>query len=147
MNELRLEVYKTIFETWRYEVDSYWQRNSYFAAFETGALAGCWYVVEHGYHGSGLAFALAGLASTIVWWVTSIAVHRYIEYWWESVQKVEQKLALENDGFDFATKHTGSRGLHASTLVLIIPILFAGSWLVILLFAIRSLCSCKAGTP
>ena len=52
MNELSerpasMEVYKTIFETWRSQVDSYWQRNTYFAAFETAALAGCWYLVEH----------------------------------------------------------------------------------------------------
>ena len=45
--EMRQEAYRTIFETWRYEVDSYWQRNNYFAAFETAALAGCWYVVDH----------------------------------------------------------------------------------------------------
>jgi hypothetical protein len=44
---LRQEVYKEAFETWRYEVNSYWQRNNYFSAFEIAAIAGCWYVVEH----------------------------------------------------------------------------------------------------
>lgn len=34
-----MEVYKTVFETWRAQVDSYWQRSNYFAAFETAALA------------------------------------------------------------------------------------------------------------
>jgi hypothetical protein len=37
----RLEVYKTLFETWRFEVNSHWQRSSYFAAFETVAVAAC----------------------------------------------------------------------------------------------------------
>lgn len=50
------DVYKTISDTWRYEVDSYWQRNNYFAAFETAALAGCWYVVEHAHPWLGLSF-------------------------------------------------------------------------------------------
>ncbi len=45
-HSIELEVYRTTFETWRFEVDSYWQRNSYFAAFETAAITGCWYLLE-----------------------------------------------------------------------------------------------------
>jgi len=143
MTELKQEVYRTIFETWRYEVDSYWQRNNYFAAFETAALAGCWYVVEHNHARYGLAFSLLGLSSTIVWFITSIAVHRYVAYWWESIQKVEGQLSLKFDGIDFATKHPGS-GLHPSVLVHIIPVLFGAGWIVILVFSIHCLCVCRA---
>ena len=138
MNEQNLEVYKAIFETWRYEVDSYWQRNSYFAAFETAALAGCWYVVEHLYRWPGLVFSLAGLTSAIIWWVTSIAVHRYVRYWWNAIQSIERKLSLKDQGLDFASKHPGS-GLHPSKLVLTIPILFAAAWIAIVVVAIRCL--------
>ena len=144
MTELKEEVYKTIFETWRYEVDSYWQRNNYFAAFETAALAGCWYVVEHTHLWSGLAFSFLGLASTIVWFSTSVAVHRYITYWWSSIQNIELELSLMNSGFDFARKHPGS-GLHPSQLVHIIPILFTAAWVVVIAFAIHCLLSCKSG--
>lgn len=54
MNELtnrsaELEVYRNAYETWRFEVDSYWQRNAYFAAFETAAIGGCWYLLEKPY--------------------------------------------------------------------------------------------------
>lgn len=141
MSELEHEVYKTIFETWRYEVDSYWQRNNYFAAFETAALAGGWYVVEHAHPWPGLAFSLIGLASAIVWFITSIAVHRYVSYWWEAIKQIEGKLSLENDAFDFATKHPGSR-LHPSRLVHVIPALFGLAWIVILIFAIHCLLPC-----
>jgi hypothetical protein len=142
MAELNQEVYKTIFETWRYEVNSYWQRNSYFAAFEVAALAGCWHVVEQAHRWSGLAFSFAGLVSTVAWLVTSVAVHRYISYWWESIKHIEGKLLLVDSGFDFAKKHPGS-GLHPSRWVHVIPVLFMGAWVVILVFAIRCLCSCK----
>ncbi|MGD0001214.1 MAG: hypothetical protein ABSE21_14050 [Bryobacteraceae bacterium] len=141
MIEQHYEVYKTIFETWRYEVDSYWQRNSYFAAFETAALAGCWYVVEHAHLWPALVFSLIGLASTIVWFVTSLAVHRYIRYWWKAIHGIEERLFLKEHGLDFATNHPGS-GLHPSTLVHIIPGLFAAAWLVILVFAVHCLCPC-----
>jgi hypothetical protein len=144
MTEQKQEVYRTIFETWRYEVDSYWQRNNYFAAFETAALAGCWYVVEHAHPKFGPAFSLLGLVSTIVWLITSIAVHRYVDYWWNSIQKIEGQLSLEKDGLDFATKHPGSR-LHPSILVHFIPALFAAGWIVILVFSIHSVCSCRVG--
>jgi len=140
---IRHEIYKTIFETWRYEVDSYWQRNNYFAAFETAALAGCWYVVEHAYLWPGLVFSLLGLVSTMVWLVTSVAVHRYVDYWWKSIRKIEDKLSLNNDGFDYATQNHGS-GLHPSRLVLVIPLLFAAAWIVILVFSIHCLCPCRA---
>jgi hypothetical protein len=143
MSELKHEVYRTIFETWRYEVDSYWQRNNYFAAFETVALAGGWYVVEHKYAWSGLAFSLLGICSTIVWLVTSIAVHKYIRYWWQSIKNIEAELSLDDYKFAFATEHPGS-GLHPSLWVHIIPVLFLLAWTVISAFALRCLCSCRA---
>ena len=136
------EVYRTIFETWRYEVESYWQRNNYFAAFETAALAGCWYVVEHAQPWPGLAFSVLDLISAIIWFITSLAVLSYVRYWWNAIKSIEGKLALRDDGFDFATKHPGS-GLHPSRLVLVIPLLFAGAWIVILVFSILCLCPCR----
>lgn len=142
MNELKQEVYRTIFETWRYEVDSYWQRNNYFAAFETVALAGAWYVIEHRYYWSGLIFSLLGIASTIVWLVTSIAVHRYIKYWWQSIKNIEAALSLEDYKFAFATEHPGS-GLHPSQLVHTVPLLFTTAWIVLLVLAFRCLCLCR----
>lgn len=141
MSELKHEVYRTIFETWRYEVDSYWQRNNYFAAFETVALAGGWYVVEHGHLWSGLAFSVLGLLSTIVWIITSIAVHRYIRYWWQSIKDIEAELSLGDHEFAFATGHPGS-GLHPSQWVHVIPVLFMIAWIVISVFALHSLCAC-----
>lgn len=142
--ELKQEVYKTVVETWRYEVDSYWQRNNYFAAFETVALAGCWYVVEHAHAWSGLAFSLLGFLSALIWLVTSVAVHSYIEYWWKSIKDIEADSVFKENQFDFATRHPGS-GLYPSLLVHFIPVLFMLAWAVILAFAIHCLCSgCKA---
>ncbi len=142
MPEVDQEVYKTMFETWRYEVDSYWQRNNYFAAFETVALAGGWYVVEHKHLYSGLSFALLGVISTIIWLVTSIAVHRYVAYWWRCVREAEAALSLHERHLSFATQHPGS-GLHPSRFIHVIPVLFMAAWLVIAVLALYCLCSCR----
>jgi hypothetical protein len=135
------DVYRTTVETWRYEVDSYWQRNNYFAAFETAALAGCWYVVEHAHLWVGLAFSVLGLVSAGIWFVTSVAVLRYVRYWWDAVKSAEGKLMLADNDLDFAAQHPGS-GLHPSRLILIIPPLFAAAWVVQLAFSIVCLCRC-----
>jgi hypothetical protein len=138
MSELKQEVYKATFETWRYEVNSYWQRNSYFAAFEVAALAGCWYVAEQRHHFTGLAFSILGLLTAVIWLLTSVAVHRYIDYWWKSAQAAEKTLPLRDEGLDFATRHPGSK-LRPSTLVHTIPVLFGLAWILISLFEIWSL--------
>jgi hypothetical protein len=138
--EVSLEVYKNIFDTWRYEVDSYWQRNSYFAAFETALVGGCWYVAEHKHLISALAFAALGFLSALIWFLTSIAVHRYVDYWWESIKRIEDKLSLKSESLDFASQHRGSRiRPRPSHLVLAIPILFMIAWIVVFLFAVHGL--------
>lgn len=129
-SELTRTVYETVFETWRSEVDSYWQRNSYFAAFEIGALAGCWYVVEKGHVYAGAVFSVLGLLTAIIWLLTSIAVHTYIDYWWRALQSTEATLSLQQEHLDFASKHPGS-GLHPSLLIFCIPALFGAAWIVV----------------
>ncbi len=138
---LRQEVYKEVFETWRYEVDSYWQRNNYFSAFETAAIAGCWYVVEHSHPWAALAFSSLGAASAVIWLVTSIAVHTYVAYWWQSIKRAEESLLLEDCGLNLATRHPGS-GLHPSFLVQLVPCLFIAAWLVVFVFSLYCLCPC-----
>ena len=144
---LRQEVYKEAFETWRYEVDSYWQRNNYFSAFETAAIAGCWYIVEHSHPWIASAFSLLGGASALIWLLTSIAVHKYVQYWWGAIQQAEHSLSLGTQKLNFATKHPGSGMLaRPSILVQMVPCLFIVAWLVVLVFSLHTLCTCVGGT-
>lgn len=136
--DLRTEVYKTTVDTWRYEVESYWQRNNYFAAFETAALAGCWYVIEHAHLWIGLAFSAFGFVSAGIWFITSVAVLHYVRYWWGAVKTAENKLGLNADGLDFSARHPGS-GLRPSDLILCIPLIFAAAWVTELVFTFMRL--------
>jgi hypothetical protein len=135
-----MEIYKTLFETWRSQVNSYWQRSNYFAVFETAALAGCWSLMEHGHLWMGLFGAGLGICLTIVWWSSNSTVHSYVVYWWEAIKAIEHKLLLQNDGLDFVSRHSGSgRWPRYSHLVQIVPVVFMVAWIGLLGYRINSL--------
>ncbi|HEY1938180.1 MAG TPA: hypothetical protein VGJ33_09620 [Candidatus Angelobacter sp.] len=143
MSEIKQDVYKTIFETWRYQSDAYWQRSNYFLAVETAGLGGCWYILEHSHLRTGLAFSLIGLISAVAWLVTSVAFHRYVDYWWEAIKTAEAANSLKVSGLDFVSKHPGSR-LHPSRWMYLVPVLFFFAWIVVLAFSLHCLRSgCK----
>jgi hypothetical protein len=140
-HSVELEVYKNTFETWRFEVDSYWHRNTYFAAFETAAIAGCWYLLEKGKVPIGLSFAVLGGVLTLIWFWNNVAVHRYIKYWWGSVQASEKALSLQERKIAFANDHPGS-GLSPSVGAKLVPLVFLLAWLFLIVYAVYHLCRC-----
>src|SRR5947209_15084 len=103
------ESYKTVLETWRFQVNSYWQRSSYFAAFETVAMAGYWKLLrEPGVPRCvAVVFGILGIALTIVWWLSNRKTRDYVEYWWRSLMELEAKLELQSGGTDYATRLEG----------------------------------------
>ena len=68
-----LDVYKSLFETWRFQVNSHWQRSSFFAAFETVALAACWKLFADKPNTCtailGVVLAVLGFFLTVVWFL------------------------------------------------------------------------------
>ena len=136
-HEASMEIYRAIFETWRSQVDSYWQRSNYFAAFETAALAGCWLLIGGKHRWMGLVAAALGVFLTIVWWCSNSSAHGYVRYWWESIKVIEAKLSLQDEGFDFVSKHPGSGArIPYSGLVQIVPVIFMGGWIALIAYSI-----------
>ena len=93
------KLYEIIFETWRFQVNSYWQRSVFFAAFETAGIAGCWYVISGtslqgcisgklSHPCIGVLFSVLGIILTIVWYLNNKKTHAYVDYWWESLKKI-----------------------------------------------------------
>lgn len=143
MNELtnrsaELEVYRNAYETWRFEVDSYWQRNAYFAAFESAAIGGCWYLLEKPYLVMGTLFAVLGTGLSLLWLWNNVAVHKYIKYWWQCAKDSEKALSLQDNAIDFANKHPGS-GWRPSLGAKLVPVIFVLAWLSLITFAVRHL--------
>lgn len=126
-----MEVYKITFETWRSQVDSYWQRSSYFALFETGAIGGCWILLRgcRLYEQiSAVVLTVLGFVLTYVWYQSNDTMHGYVRHWWDSLGIVEMQLQLFPN--NFATKleqqqedrrRHGEAGISYSKLVQMVP--------------------------
>jgi hypothetical protein len=132
-----LELYKSLFETWRFEVNSHWQRSSYFAAFETVAIAACWKLLNDvGSTWAGVVLAALGLCLTGIWYQNNNKTHFYAVYWLEKVAEIERKLVQDSgETIDFAAQilnrpRTG-RVRHRH-LVQAVPIIFFFAWAILL---------------
>jgi len=93
-----VEVYKTVFETWRSQVESSWQRSTYFAAFEIAAIGGCWLLVSDEKRllpvAAGIAFSIGGLWLTRIWYKSTTKTQAYVLHWWKGIIEVEKGLSL-----------------------------------------------------
>lgn len=141
-----LEVYRSLFSTWRFEVNSHWQRSSYFAAFETVAIAACWTVLtdSSGQRWAGPVLAVLGIALTAVWFFNNNKTHEYAVYCLESVGALERKLMERTgeQGIDFAVRvraRTRKDFIYIKHpyLVQSPPVIFLIAWLILLGIGIR----------
>ena len=102
-----IELYKSLFETWRFEVNSHWQRSSYFAAFETVAVGACWKLLTDSSspRWAGPVLAVLGIFLTVVWFCSNRKTHFYAVYWLKKVVAIEHKLIERGeDNVDFAAQ-------------------------------------------
>src|SRR4051812_3243544 len=77
-----VQIYWSMFETWSAEVDSYWTRTNYFAAFEIAAIGGTWEVLhsEHADYPAGVCFFIFGVLLIPLWIYSNVKTHGYVEY-------------------------------------------------------------------
>ena len=88
------ERFSAVLETWRFQVDAYWTRASYFAVFEMGALAALWQVFRSGYNVSTIVFSAGGCALTLIWAFNNSRVHNYVAYWWRRTAALEAEFGV-----------------------------------------------------
>jgi hypothetical protein len=136
-----LEVYKALFETWRFEVNSHWQRSSYFAAFETVAVAACWKLLDGGRSAwAGLVLAVLGIGLTEIWRRNNNKTHLYAVYWLKRVTDLETRISERTgETIDFATailNRPRTDRIRHRDLVQAVPMLFFATWLMMLLMEI-----------
>src|ERR1700733_11810374 len=137
--ELLVRMHAQLFEIWSSQVDSYWQRSNYFAAFETAALAGCWYVLDKQYLKTGIVFSLLGINLTIIWTLSNSKTHAYVRHWWEAIISVEKQLKLTPN--DFATKiEEQQKALPYRTVIKGVPILFGVAWVTLFVLGLQLSC-------
>ena len=139
-----LKVYEQIFWTWRSRVDSYWQRSNYFAAFESAAIAGCWYVLsgDHGQPWAGCTLSGLGLFLTAVWLCNNHKTHKYVRYWWKKPKAIEEKCDMKSFEADFVTQHPGGGFPRYSLLLQAVPAMFLVAWIALFARSLLLLCGC-----
>ncbi len=136
------ELYKSLIETWRFEVNSHWQRSSYFAAFETVALAACWKLIGDGSRYAASVLSVLGFLLTVIWFLNNRKTHFYAVYWLERVGIIEDKLGFKEEGIDFANQiltRPRSDLIKHRHLVQGVPLVFFVAWVAMFVCGI---CSC-----
>jgi hypothetical protein len=83
-NKELTDLHKEVFATWRFQIDSFWTRNTYFAGFQTAAVAGA-VTVSKDHHWTGLFAALAALALAMIWFLSCDRLYEYQKFWWEKL--------------------------------------------------------------
>lgn len=142
--EKLFKVYEQLFETWRSQVDSYWQRSNYFAAFETAAIAGCWHIltVEHRVPWAGCTMSGLGIVLTIVWFCNNQKTHKYVLHWWNALEKIEDKVGLRPYEADFVTRQKGGGFPRYSYLLQAVPVIFLVAWAALFVWSLLLSCAC-----
>jgi hypothetical protein len=84
-----IQLYWAILETWSAQVDSYWTRANYFAAFEIAAIAGTWVVLNAGDFYVGHWLLLLAIFLTASWIFSNVRSHDYVRYWWKVLEDIE----------------------------------------------------------
>jgi hypothetical protein len=138
------ELHQSTLETWRFQVDSYWQRSSYFAAFETVALGLCWKALGESLY-LGCIFATLGTALTGIWLWNNSKTYSYVKYWWDCLREIERqrKLGDSKQPLDFAEQiedpkkiqskiiERPAKGFSYHKVLQLVPILFLAAWLLL----------------
>ncbi len=153
-----LGIYRLLFETWRFQVDSGWHRTNYFAAFETALLLGVGKVILDGCNNFlGIIACAFGLALTGVWIRNDQKVQSYIDYWWAAIQQIEKE-SLTSDStsntksdlpkWNFASKYDNNAAelykIHRVDwpsyrwLMRLVPSLFFIAWLCLTCLALSA---------
>jgi hypothetical protein len=136
------EVYGLLFETWRFQVDSYWQRSSYFAAFETAAIAGCWELLKHKDLWAACTLSVLGFLLTMIWLYNNYKTHKYVSHWWNSLCETEAKLGLRDNDMDFVSQQKGGGLMPYRHVVQAVPLIFSLAWLILFVRTLLVSCAC-----
>jgi hypothetical protein len=86
-----IQLYWAILETWAAQVDSYWTRTNYFAAFEIAAVAGTWAVLNANDLVVGRCSLLLAFFLTASWIFSNVKSHDYVMYWWKALGEIEAR--------------------------------------------------------
>ena len=87
-------IYRTAFEAWKFQVDQYWTRSSYFVVFELAFAAGIWKIFERKHWFTSAAMSIGAIVFTVVWVLNNERLNEYIKYYWVVLKQLESELDI-----------------------------------------------------
>lgn len=148
-DDRRFEIYKLLFENWRFQVKSNWDRSSYFALFETAALVGVWRILETQ---SRLSLGLPPLGSllTLVWTLSNHKSGHYGDYWWHALARIETEGFPDSPSkINFVSQYDANLqtfrfkklwpSLNYSMLMQCVPMIFSLVWAGLIIKGLRQI--------
>jgi len=140
------DLYKIANENWRFQIQQFWSRNSYFAAFQTASIAG---VVKLSESHVIVArwFCGAGIALALLWWLSNDRLQQYNRFWWEKLIELEKRYIPDANGPRLAADFARWRASRPhrlprvpwrySSLPQLVPVVFIAAWAVLFVAAIN----------
>jgi hypothetical protein len=94
---------RVAFDAWKFQVDAYWTRSSYFVVFEIACAAGIWKVFDANHWLTSAAMSVGAIVLTRIWVLNNARLGEYIHYYWERLQYLEAALGLDEEDAVFMT--------------------------------------------
>ncbi len=143
-----VQLYWGFLETWGTQVDSYWTRTNYFAAFEIAAMAGTWVLLGDKDLRLGHWTALLVVLLTGAWIFSNVKSHAYVDYWWDVLRELESSEKWEVKPA-YISKYEERRKRQRRLLRLpysiftnwLVPCFFLAAWLLLIGFYWNGTCA------
>lgn len=136
------------FDAWKFQVETFWTRSSYFVVFELAIAAGLWRLFADRYLYTSVALSLGAILLTCIWFLNNIRLGEYINYYWHRLGELEEALVPDHNLHIFCVlEGKRKRKMFPGNYrhyIQIIPIIFFFGWIWLLMWALF-LIACKHG--
>jgi hypothetical protein len=140
--ERKMQMLWIAFEAWKFQIDAFWTRTSYFALFELAFGAGLWKVFESGHWFTSACMALGAILLTCIWIINNIKLHEYILYYSERVKHFEGAVGIDTQDTIFAGFETSRQNCFPGSYHLYIqgvPLIFIVGWFYMFVWSVSEL--------
>ena len=142
--ERRKQMLGIAFEAWKFQIDAFWTRTSYFALFELAFAAGLWKVFDSGHWITSAGMAVGSILVTCIWIINNSRLHEYILYYSDRVKHFEGAVGIDTQNTIFTRFESNRQKCFPGSYhmyIQVVPLIFIVGWLYMLVWsAYKLLC-------
>ena len=140
--ERRMQMLWIAFETWKFQIDAFWTRTSYFALFELAFGAGLWKVFDSCHRFTSAGMALGAILVTCIWMINNARLHEYILYYSDRVKHFEDADGIRTQDTIFSRFESNRKKCPPGSYhiyIQIVPLIFLVGWFYMLVWSVSEL--------